>query len=174
MTRSRCLLLGEQARCSILLSKLRPSLAVANAFPNPTSTQRLDDLVANRLERKERRGLVYEAVFFSSESIPDVELSAARRFVVVVEQGPDAGLWDSREDNVNSAGLPPLESQLPMAATTEIDDAIFRGSGSRAEDIAMVRNQGFDVDDDNKPVPENIPSPSDEAPDNNSLYDGQS
>lgn len=38
----------------------------------------------------------------------------------------------------------------------------------------MVRNQGFDVDDDNEPVPENIPSPDAPAPVNNGLYEGQS
>ena len=38
----------------------------------------------------------------------------------------------------------------------------------------MVRNQGVDVDDDNEPVPENIPSPDTPLPDDHGLYEGQS
>jgi hypothetical protein len=41
------------------------------------------------------------------------------------------------------------------------------------EDIAMVCNQGFDVNDDDKPVPENIPSPDAPLPVSNRLYEGQ-
>jgi hypothetical protein len=32
------------------------------------------------------------------------------------------------------------------------------GQSSRSEDIALARSQGLDVDDDNKPAPENIPA----------------
>jgi hypothetical protein len=33
------------------------------------------------------------------------------------------------------------------------------GRSTRSEDIALVRSQGLDVDDDNEPAPENIPVP---------------
>lgn len=50
----------------------------------------------------------------------------------------------------------------------EIDPEIFhRGSGP--EDIAMVCNQGFIVNDDNEPDPENIRA----QPDAENLYPGQ-
>ena len=176
MARGNRLCLGDGARCSVLLSKLRPSARVAEAFPNSESTQRLDDLVALRRQCVTRRGLTYDAIFFSSASIPDIELSSARRFVIVVEQGPDEGLWEEVANNPSAPGNPP---PLPAGADdddapTAIDDAIFNLRGT-AEDIAIVRNQGFDVDDDNEPVPENVPT--DDGPtvdDNNGLYDGQS
>lgn len=44
---------------------------------------------------------------------------------------------------------------------------------SRTEDIALVRNQGLDVDDDNEPALENIPDPSQAARNPNELYEGQ-
>ncbi len=55
----------------------------------------------------------------------------------------------------------------------EIGEDIFR-AGNRAEDIANVRGQGFEVDDNNDPAPENIPTLWDEAPAVNDLYKGQS
>ena len=148
--------LGDGARCSVLLSKLRPSERVADAFPNSESTQRLDDLVALRRQRVTRRGLSYEAIFFSSASIPNIEVPAARRFVVVVEQGPDKGLWDEVANNP-APGNPPLPDGDADHIPIPIENEIFNLRGT-AEDIAMVRNQGFDVDDDNEPVPKNVPT----------------
>jgi len=56
----------------------------------------------------------------------------------------------------------------------EIGENIFR-SGNRAEDIANVRGQGFEVDDDNDPAPENVPDATDAAPAaHDNLYEGQS
>ena len=69
MTRHR-LLLGEEARCSVLLSKLRPSRDVEAAFPNRLPMQRLEDLVAVRHEQITRRGLTYEAVFSRANPSP--------------------------------------------------------------------------------------------------------
>ncbi len=171
-------LLGEGARCSVLLTKLRPSGDVQAAFPNRLATQRLEDLVAVRHEQITRRGLTYEAVFFTSESITGgIELSAASRFVVVKEQGPQVGLWDTPASDSPASGASPAQVvgvvgtsiSIPIA----IDDAIFNSSRSRDEDIAMVRNQGFDVDDDGEPVPKNIPSPDAPLPVSNGLYEGQ-
>ncbi len=48
------------------------------AFPNCLATQRLEDLVAVRHEQITRRGLTYEAIFFTSDSVTGIELSAAR------------------------------------------------------------------------------------------------
>ena len=42
-----------------------------------------------------------------------------------------------------------------------------------AEDIVMVCNQGYNVDDDNKPAPENIPEEAAPTVDNEGLFPGQ-
>ncbi len=136
MTRHR-LLLGEEARCSVLLSKLRPSRDVEAAFPNRLPMQRLEDLVAVRHEQITRRGLTYEAVFFTSESITGIELSAARRFVVVKEQGPEEGLWDTPASDSPASGASPAQVVgvgTSISVPIAIDNAIFHSSGSRAED----------------------------------------
>ena len=137
MTRHRRLSLGEGARCSVLLSKLRPSRDVEAAFPNPLPTQRLEDLVAVRHEQITRRGLTYEAIFFTSDSVTGIELSAARRFVVVKEQGPEEGLWDTPASDSPASGASPAQVVgvgTSISVPIAIDDAIFHSSGSRAED----------------------------------------
>ncbi len=53
-----------------------------------------------------------------------------------------------------------------------IDEVVFHPTGSRAEDILLVRNQGLEVDDDNEPAPENIPAVGD-IPLQTNLYPGQ-
>ena len=56
---------------------------------------------------------------------------------------------------------------------SKIDHKVFLSS-NQAEDIALVCNQGYYVDDNNKPAPENVPGTT--APltvDNAGLFDGQ-
>ena len=68
--------------------------------------------------------------------------------------------------------LPPI-----IAATQTIGDEIFFAQ-NRAEDIACVRAEGFEVDDDNDPAPENVPRLFDVPPAaavvNGGLFEGQS
>ena len=80
--------LGVDAKCSVLLSCLRPSASIDQRFPNKVAGQRLTDLVAVRMGEVTRNGNKCLACFFKSESFPDVELYAAKRYVKVVEEGP--------------------------------------------------------------------------------------
>ena len=45
--------------------------------------------------------------------------------------------------------------------------------GRRAEDIAFVRDMGFEVDDDNKPAPENVPAVDTPPVNGGTLLEGQ-
>jgi hypothetical protein len=174
MARSPTKRLGEGARCSVLVKLLRPSREVAEALPNTTAQQRLDDLIATRLDRTDRQGHNFESVFFTSASIPGVILSCARRNCIVREEGHPDALWDVPTRATRRGRR---ANAVPVAEVVEeqvkIGEEIFR-AGNRAEDIANVRGQGFEVDDDNDPAPENVPALWDEAPAVNDLYEGQS
>ncbi len=54
----------------------------------------------------------------------------------------------------------------------DIDDEVFR-AGNQAEDIAMVLNLGFEVDNANKPAPKNVPAADTPAAVDGGLYEGQ-
>ena len=84
MPRQAALRIREGARCSVLISRLHP---------NKANDQRLTDLKAVRVARTSRRGHVYNALFFTSESVPGVELFCASRYAVVVKKGLPDRLW---------------------------------------------------------------------------------
>ena len=70
---------------------------------------------------------------------------------------PTSALVTADFQGVNGANIDTAE--------IEIEGNVFH-AGNTAEDIAMVRNQGLMADDDNKPAPENVPTPGTVAVDN--------
>ena len=102
-----------------------------------------------------RRGLSCKAVLLSSVTIPGETFHCAKRFAVVREEGPDEGLFDK------DPAPPPPEIQIsngpPSAPGGPIEAGVFNAS-NRAEDIALVRNQGLEDDDYMELAPDNFPS----------------
>jgi len=76
------------------------------------------------------------------------------RWIKVEEQGPPDQLWEEAA---------PTEAPAAAAAVyindrgEDIADFVFNAQ-NWAEYIALVRNMGFEVDDDNEPAPENVPA----------------
>ena len=68
-----------------------------------------------------RRGLSYEAVFFSSATIPGEIFHFAKRFAFVQEKGPDEGLFDKEP------APPPSEIQNSAAPPSDPGDPIEAG-----------------------------------------------
>jgi hypothetical protein len=136
------------------VNKLRPSRTVAEALPNTAANQRVENLVATRHAVITRGGKTYDTIYFTSPSFPGVEISAARRYVIVMVPGHVDTMWTHFGPDVRA----PIVPNLPpvIAATQTIGDKIFFAQ-NRAKDIARVCDEGFEVDDDNNPAPENIP-----------------
>ena len=133
----------------MLLKKLRPYAVVSAHFPNLLPTQRLDGLRVTHQSQVTRRGLSYEAVLFSSATVPGDTLHCAKRFAVVREEGPDEGLFDKEP----APPSPEIQNLItpPSAPGDHIAAGVFDAS-NRAEDIALVSNQGMEVDDDMEPL----------------------
>ena len=174
MAQSRVLLLGEGAVCSVLVNKLHLSRTVAEAIPNAAVNQRFENLVATRHAVITRLGKTYDTIYFTSPSFPGVEISAARRYVIVMVPGHVDAMWPHFAPAVRASIVPNLP---PIIAATQtiIGDKIFFAQ-NRAEDIACVRAEGFEVDDDNDPAPENVPGLFDVPPAvvDGDLFEGQS
>jgi hypothetical protein len=153
------------------VKKLRPSQSVAQALPNAAANERVDDLVATCHAVATRAGQTYDTIYFMSPSIPGVEISAAKKFVVVTTQGHADSVWEHFGAAV-PAFIPP--NLPPIVTETEaIGDHIFFAQ-NRAEDIARVRNEGFEVDANNDPAPENVPGPDAPLVVGSGLFEGQS
>jgi hypothetical protein len=172
MAQPRALLLGEGAVCSVLVTKLRPSRTVAEALPNAAANQRVEDLVTTRHAVITRSGRTHDTINFTSPSFPGVEISAAQRYVIAMAPGHVDTMWTHFAPAVRASivpNLPPI-----VAANQTIGDEIFFAQ-TRAEDIARVRAEGLEVDDDNDPAPENVPGLFDMPPAvvDGGLFEGQ-
>ena len=174
MAQSRALPLGKGAVCSVLVKKLIPSWTVAKAIPIAAANQRLENLVATCHTVITRLGKTYDTIYFTSPSFPGVEIRAARRYVIVMVPGHVDAMWPHFAPAVRASIVPNL---LPVIAPTQtiIGDEIFFAQ-NRAKDIARVRAEGFEVDDDNDPAPENVPGLFDVPPEvvDGGLFEGQS
>ena len=63
---------------------------LTNAFAN----QRADDLVATHHDVATRAGQTYNTIYFTSPSIPGVEISAAKIYVVVTAHNHAGLVWE--------------------------------------------------------------------------------
>ena len=148
--------LGVGAKCCTMLKYLHPAKLIDEKYPNRTAKSKLDDLLVIRQEikkvnKKEQRCIVFRHGLFDG-----VELYCVQRWAKVLTEGAIEHLFDSSEpsqqDSTGSgANRRPVEEE-----GQEIDDQVLRARNC-PEDISTVRAQGLEVDDDNKPAPENIP-----------------
>jgi hypothetical protein len=106
-------------------------------------------------------------VFFTHPEFPGVELSAAQNKIKVVAEGHPSGFWG---DAPAPTKPPPVNA--PVAGNEAIDGDVFFAQNN-AEDIAQIRAEGFEVNDDNDPAPENIPQGNEPVKIDGNLYEGQ-
>ncbi len=136
------------------------------ALVNPEPGQRINDLIAVSRDVTTRGGKRFVSIFFWSSTIPGL-LHAAEGWFKVEEQGLLYQLWEDAA---------PAEAPAATVAINEDDeeiaDFVFNAQ-NRAEDIALVRDMGFMVDDNNKPAPENISADGAPPVNGEALFEGQ-
>ncbi len=154
MARGNTLRIGKGARCSVLVGNLRLTREVTQYILNPALRQHVTDLVAVRCANITRGGLTYEAIFFTSPLFLDLELHAAKRLTAVMHKGHANSVWDTplQADGTAAPAVPANKGQ-------EINTNIFNVTNI-VEDIAHICAEGFEVDDNNEALPENVPAPS--------------
>ncbi len=143
--------IGVGARCSVLIKRLHPQNLITQYHQNYSANERLHDVVVVRQSSITRRGNEFIAIFVSHPSFEGCDaIYVAKRFCVVKHEGNPDGFFDN--DHVQETVAMDDDGNF----VPEIDPQVFSAT-NRAEDIALVRNQGYDVDDDNEPAPENVP-----------------
>ncbi len=160
------LCLGKGAHCSCLVKFIRPSKDVAAALVNPEPGRRINDLITLIRDVTTHGGKRFVSIFFWSSTISGL-LHAAEQWVKVEEQGPLDRLW---EDSA------PAEAPAATVAIDkdgkEIADFVFNAQ-NQAEDIALVQDMGFMVNDDNEHAPKNIPADGTPPVNGEALLEGQ-
>ncbi len=162
------LCLGEGARYYCLAKYIRPSKDVSEALVNPKQGRRIDDLIVISRDVTTRGGggKTFVSIFFRSSTIPGL-LHAAERWIKVVEQGPPDQLWEHAAPAEAPAAAVYIDEQ-----GEDIADFVFN-TQNRAEDINLVQDMGFEVDDDNEPAPENVPAVDAPPVNGGTLLEGQ-
>ena len=146
---------GIGAQCSVQVKFLHPSKVVKDKIKNPTAQTRVSGLIALHKEKRSVNKREQAVIVFRHADFEDTELYSVARWVKVTKEGHASQLFLTDKDEGGS-GDPVVNADDACAA--EMTDEMFHTSGNRAEDIARMRALGFDVDDDNDCLPENVPS----------------
>ena len=160
---------GIGAVADALIKYIHPSQYIRDKYPNPMNGQRLQNCLLIRKEEKQVNRKKQECFVFRHDEFPDKELHCVQRWVKIVKEGGEDQLFESENGTTQVEG-----EEANATPSFELPPAIYHATGV-AEDIAMVRAQGLDVDDDNEPAPENVPSPNKTGTEKlpNGLYQGQ-
>lgn len=140
---------------------------MAAVIPTPGNNQRLEGCTVTH-KAPVTRGSGYVGVFFTHPSFEGIELHVALRFALVTAEGDPTQFFAPTDVPV----LPPIAAN-DAAVAGDNEDPASSNPTNRREDIQLLRNQGYDVDDDNEPAPENIPDDLAPAPGEEGLYPGQ-
>jgi hypothetical protein len=142
---------GVGATCAVLMRMLHPRKRVSERFPNAAKTDKLTGLIVQSKEVRKIAGREQECVLFRHDDFDDEILYCAVRWVVVTTESAIPFHAEPVRQEEEAAEEP----------RTEISGDLFqRNNRARgtAEDVSEFRSAGFDVDDDNDPAPENIPT----------------
>jgi hypothetical protein len=163
------LCIGEGEHCSVLVKYLRSSKKVNKVIVNPVPGHHLNDLVAVSRQETQQKGKSFRSIFFCSNTIPGVNIYAAEQWVAVKDEGDPSNFWD---ETVSKGGTKMAVVIDNEQVQEDINDEVFH-AGNQAEDIAVVCNMGFEVDDDNESAPQHILAANALMAVDRGLYEGQ-
>jgi hypothetical protein len=151
MPKNKRLRHGVGAKISIYQKFLHPRKVISTKYPNATKNDVLDNLLVIGQEEKLVSKRRQVCLTMRHDDFDDGQiLHAVARFCKVTEEGPVESLFDvistndvENAEDVAVEGGENIEREIPSMLN---------------EDISNFRAQGFSVDDDNEPAPENIPT----------------
>ena len=149
---------GVGAKCSVLVKFLHPTKFVKSVITNVTKGQKEFDLIIVRKEEKvvNRRKQTVVVLRSDDTKWKNEEVYCCERYATVLKEGDAADFFINTSANDRESDQPAEFEGAP------VPENLQHHTGSR-EDIINLRNQGFQVDDDNDPVEENIPDTSVDA-----------
>ena len=181
--------LGISAKVSILVSRLHPKNLISKAYANYTKTDKAEGLVAvsegSKSIRQEEKVIIIFRHPPKGEWTEEFECWAIHRFAHVMEEGNEEDVFTSSNDggSNNSGGVGgaqpnpnitqnptqnnPEDTQTNETVPMEIVQFFESNSSTVDSDDANLVRQILPgmVDDDNQPLPENIPTPAKEGQD---------
>ena len=163
---------GVGAECSVLIKLLHPRKLVSDTLMNWEDNERLVGLVAIKKEKRSVNRKDQDCIIFRHDRFLNQELYCTSKFCKVLKEGSRVDFFA----DATSDSAPPVEAQVNLnESESDLLPDGFEHLRGTSEDIAIMTDMGFDVDDDNLPAPENVPDPSaQQSASTNGLFDGQS
>ena len=181
--------LGISANESILVSRLHPKNLISKAYANYTKTDKAEGLVVvsegSKSIRREEKVVIVLRHPPKGDLMEEVECWAIHGFTHVTEEENEEDVFTSSSDggsnNSGGVGVAQLNPNITQNPTqhnpedaptnetvpTEVVQLFESNSSTLDSDNANVVRKILPgmVDDDNQPLPENIPTPAEEAQD---------
>ena len=146
--------IGTGAICSVLKRILHPSREINNKYPNQQHRERLDELLVTGHELRRVRGKEQLCILFRHADFEGIQLYCQEQYAKVITEGP-AEYFFVTQEGVDQEEV--HEQQNPQEEQAEEFQLILELVGDLAEDIACLHAEGYGMDDDNEPAPENVP-----------------
>ena len=146
--------LGIRSQYSITNKYFHPRKVIADKYLNQTDQSKLENCVCYKKGGKVIRKKEVDVVFFCHNDFTDVYIYCVPRWVTIVKYGaqhfskkddPQSG---NGEDKAISNGEEEREVRHEVLCARDV-----------IEDIALVREMGFIVEDDKDLAPKNVPDP---------------
>ena len=148
---------GKGVEVSCLIKFLHPSELIRKAYPNPLNQQWLENCITLRqdvkkIKQKEQLSLIMTHNDFKDDNSELLQLYAVKRHFKVENEGDPDYFFDgvAKDDNEQAE-----EEVLPQV----IDDEVMGVNDGGPQNLAVALNGVVDIDNDNKPAPENVPTP---------------
>jgi hypothetical protein len=157
---------GVGAVVSCLSKFIHPSEHIRKAYPNPVERHRLEDCIVVRQEAKKvgqktQLCLVVTHNDFKDDNGVLIELHAVKNNWKLKQEGDPDLFFDA------VAGHAPFDQTVEEQPFP--DEILDKGNGYTEENLIEALTDIVEIDDDNQPLPENVPNPQDNE--NNILSD---
>lgn len=154
MPKNKRLRHGIGAKITVYKKFLHPRALVSAKYPNASKGDVLDDLIAVGQAEKTVCKRLQTCIVMRHDDFDDGQLlHAVARYCKVQQEGALEHLFnDSQQDDSEAVGVVAVGDE--EVELREIPSILN-------EDVSNFRAQGFAVDDDNDPAPENVPQRND-------------
>lgn len=152
---------GAIGKCLARLSYPKPVLR--KALPNLNHNKEFKNAIVVDIEKKKIKKSDVECVVFNTDEVMNedvhVDLYVPKRYFHVHTDGPETNIVVTEAPVVEQPNINDVEAEESDVLPEEVTEAMARSN----IDDQTIENIGtiVTVDDDNQPLPENIPSPND-------------
>lgn len=146
------LTMGKDALISVLSNKVHPSALIREKWPNPVRGHRLNGKVIRQetkvIARRQQLALVFACEEVVGDEGEPLELHCVPHWCRIIEEGPSDFFFTA------PVATEAPDEPIPMPAV-----ALRIGESGRIDQLALNElADAVNIDDDNLPLPENIPT----------------